>query len=56
MESHEQVGQLVCPKYKNLGIPALYVHDLTGTKNADRLLSQSCFVHSATVYMLLKLR
>ncbi|KAH8758151.1 heterokaryon incompatibility protein-domain-containing protein [Hyaloscypha finlandica] len=56
MASHETVGRLICPGYENLGIPTLYVHDLTGSKDADRLLSKPPLIHPATPNILPKLR
>lgn len=56
MASQESIGQLVCPGYEDLGIPALYVHDLTGTEDADRLLSKPPHIHPATPDVLPNLR
>jgi hypothetical protein len=56
MTSHETVGQLICPGYENLGIPALYVHDFTGTEDADRLLRKPQLIHPATPDVLPNLR
>lgn len=40
-----RTGKLVSPAYEALRIPALYVHDLTGTEDADRLLSKPLPIH-----------
>lgn len=49
-------GRLICPAYENLGIPALYVHDLTGTADADQLLSKPPLIHPAALDLLPRLR
>lgn len=56
MASHQPAGQLVCPAYEALGIPASYVHDLTGTEDANKLLSKPSPVHPSTSKVLLNLR
>ena len=56
MASEERVGQLICPGYEELGIPPLYVHDLTGTEDADRLLSKPPVIHPATSKVLPNMR
>ncbi|KAH7074975.1 heterokaryon incompatibility protein-domain-containing protein [Paraphoma chrysanthemicola] len=56
MASSDRVGRLVCRAYPNLGIPALYVHNLTGIKDADSLLCKPPLIHPATPDVLPKLR
>lgn len=56
MACHEAVGRLICPGYENLGIPPLYVHDLTGTEDAQRLLSKPLRIHPAASKVLPRLQ
>jgi hypothetical protein len=49
-------GKLVCPAYPAIGIPALYVHDLTGTSEADRLLRKPPPSHPAAPNVLSNLQ
>jgi hypothetical protein len=49
-------GKLVCPAYPAIGIPALYVHDLTGTSEVDRLLRKPPPIHPAAPNVLSNLR
>lgn len=43
-----KAGKLVCESYEELGIPALYLYDLTGTTDARRLLHKTPPVHPAS--------
>ncbi|KAI8936606.1 hypothetical protein NX059_007005 [Plenodomus lindquistii] len=56
MAPYQTIGRLLCPGYERLGIPALYVHDLTGTEDANRLLSKPPAIHPATPDVLPNLR
>jgi hypothetical protein len=50
------MARLICSPQPEWGIPALYLHDLTGTTESDRLLSVSPPVHPTSSSTLNKLR
>lgn len=54
MEGRE--GRLVLEARPHLGIPALYVHDLTGTRDAERLLPSFPNIHPHSSKVLPRLR
>jgi hypothetical protein len=50
-------GRLVLSARPHLGIPALYLHDLTGTPDAERLLNQPpALIHPESPKVLPRLR
>lgn len=51
-----QKGRLILPAQPDYDIPALYLHDLTGTFDAERLLGKTPRIHPSTEDVIPRLR